>query len=105
VQAPQVVLRYDGAGTLRTDGAWINMGSVRPPVESLVGVGGHRNEAYRQLSTIVRRQSYWTLNPAYEYIHFSYGEHTFNGYQELRGDALSIMDAFEKETHHYFCYI
>jgi hypothetical protein len=58
------------------------MGSVRPLVENLTGVGGHRNEAYRQAS--IFDKSYWTSNPAYEHIHFSYGEHTFNGYQELR---------------------
>ena len=55
------------------DGAWTNTGSVRPPVGRLVGAGGHRIEAYRQLSVIDRRQPYWTSNPACGYVYFSCG--------------------------------
>src|SRR6266516_3989168 len=85
------------------DEAWTNTGSVWPPMGRLVGAGGYRIEACRQSTTIDRWQPFWTSNPAYGYVHFSCGEHTFNAYQELSGAEIEYCGHLFKGILPRFC--
>src|SRR5947207_15621203 len=78
---------------------------VRSPVESLVGVGGHRNEAYRQSSTIVCRQPYWIFKFGLRICSFLIWRAHLQQISRAQRSRIEYRAYKEKGSHHLLPYL